>query len=195
MPYIFMQKQIRNDNHCPTCRLEFIAVYANREEGEQDQDVVAFGCTEWVDEWVRRRNGDMYHFFKLAPDVVYDLHEYDLGGDKNVRTKTDTKSSDTANKEQYLLLQITVRKEEWCPDNITFKVSFHTTFATAFHFAKANLELTGEDLGLLHKTNTLCSHQSEQEHDHYQIIPLRDAERVCLNNFCEFISEEMWHKK
>ncbi len=192
MPYIFMQKQIRNDNHCPTCRLEFITVYASREKCEQDQDVVAFGCTEWVDEWVRRRNGDLYHFFKLVPEVVYDLREYDLGGDG---TKTDTKYLDTTNKEQYMLLQITVRKDKWCPDNITFKVSFHTTFVTAFYFAKANLEVTGEDLGMLHKTHTICSHQSERDHDHYQIISLRNAERVCLNNYCDFISEEVWHKK
>src|SRR5579863_876262 len=59
---------IRNDEHCPTCRKFFITLH-----NSGDGNIHKPGKSEWVDEWIRRRNGDKYQNIYITPNEVYNL--------------------------------------------------------------------------------------------------------------------------
>ncbi len=190
LPNVLIHTSIRNDNHCPTCRLHFVTVHWTN---NNDMDL-KLGCSEWIDEWKRRQNGDLYHFFKLQDEIVYDLQTQDLGGHPSVSCKKDNKPRKQRSKMLYMFLQIEIDKRLWCPDNIQFTISFHKTFRAAFTRAKNVILDTGK-YETLRQTHTLCECDDENIcHTHLQIVSLSQGQTYCLNSSCSFIDIVEWDK-
>jgi hypothetical protein len=80
---------VRNDDHCPICRRYYVSIHKTLEEtyeeivkcmtdefkSEQLEDLKQ-GKSLWVDEWVRRRNGDSYQILKIIPEKIYCLNDH-----------------------------------------------------------------------------------------------------------------------
>lgn len=213
MYYIKLHTSVRNDNHCPTCRLHHITLkYSSLDISDGPK---------WVDEWVRRSNGDLYHTFKIIVNETLALDSYDVTGGTYI-------NPDAQN--VYLALSIFVDKEQWCPDNICFKISFHENIEEAYakilychnefiydfardvvydvigpDFIESDIESTvasdvAYDAFTDHERDLLkeCSgvwktvRRSKHMGNHYQILKLKINETITLNSFCEKIQESNW---
>ena len=94
--YLIMKTHlcIRNDSHCPICRMWYVTIVKEEERFEES--------FSWVDEWVRRRNGDKYEELYIKEDYEYNLQDWSLS--KYGDSKTNRINSKTKN--LYLLLKI-----------------------------------------------------------------------------------------
>src|SRR5438874_774721 len=84
----------------------------------------------WVDEWVRRGNGDKYQIAELEENKTYKLLEDDFT-DYNFDDNFDDIRFPVKGC-NYMFLHIRVDKERECPYNINFKISFYETIRDAF---------------------------------------------------------------
>ena len=167
MAYMNFHLQVRNDNHCPTCRQFFITLNDTLDDADRNS-----GCSEslrdgqsvWVDEWVRRRNGDLYQIIKVVPNELYDLSDNDM------RNNLDN----TNFSNQYMFLHIKIRKNRCCPDNIKFYISFHET-------------LNEDELKML---EPVWIKKDECNGDHYQMIKLEPGKEMLLNSYCKYLNEK-----
>lgn len=148
-PFLLVHKCVRNDNHCPTCRCYTLSLHPTRsaaiakgvelictsnEHSNVEAEVRELETTgsTWVDEWVRRSNGDWYQVQRVALDTVYPLQHLT----RPPWTATDVlEACDTSVPGvpdiRFLLLHIVIDRTEWCPDNIRFEVSLHATVEAA----------------------------------------------------------------
>lgn len=162
---------IRNDDHCPICRRWYLTT--TKDDKPQTGDVT------WIDEWVRRRNGDKYQTINIIPDKQYDLSEWKLESNPELNINAS-----------HLLLKIRVDKNEYCPDNIKYYVSFYKTSDDAYRGATKYLENT--ELSKL-KTGYWKEYDDEPHiGDFFIIIKLEKDEEICLNDFCPQIQPEHW---
>lgn len=161
---------IRNDNHCPTCRLWYLTTGT-------DVTKLQSGIVTWEDEWVRRRNGDKYQTINIIPDIKYDLSEWKLKTNSEINVNVSC-----------LLLQINIDKNEWCPDNIKFYISFHENNEGVYTKAKEKLE----DEELENLKNGYWKQNSYDEHKgkFFIIIELESDKEICLNDLCSQIQPE-----
>jgi hypothetical protein len=111
--YAYLHQRIRNDEHCPTCRTYYLTVFENKMDCgmlyEKGNNSV------WVDEWIRRRNGDRYTIQPINYEKIYDLNEFD---ELNC-VKIPNMSA------KFILIHTLIDKQEYCPNNIKFNVSFY----------------------------------------------------------------------
>jgi hypothetical protein len=130
---------IRNDNSCPDCRKMSVTFYESWDEAyaaASSMDLPESSLAElaatsecWIDEWERRRNGDMYRICPITDGDQWNLQKpssIDVG--KWCRTELQPNSA--AN---YFRLEITINMSEFCPDNFRVKVAFFRTIAEAVH--------------------------------------------------------------
>jgi hypothetical protein len=131
MSYILFHYQIRNDYHCPSCRQPTVYVCESIEEAcnkfkqfniesERNLEILRNGEPIWIDEWERRRNGDLYQIVKIIPDITYIPNLNNLNEHDSILEKDQ-------NMVKYMLLHIVVDPSEWCPYNIKYYMSFHET--------------------------------------------------------------------
>jgi hypothetical protein len=146
---------VRNDSHCPTCRMWYFKVY--KSNLQQSGNVI------WVDEWVRRRNGDKYQTITIIKDKIYNLSNYSLESGNDIGAAAVT----------HAVVFISVDKSKWCPDNIVFSISFHENIEGA---AKVNDSFSGE----------------YDENIYSYVIELKDNEEICLNDLCNEIQPNVW---
>src|SRR5437762_10716938 len=148
--YMFFHSVIRNDDHCPICRRYYISLHSTMNDAlafssvslEDESDICALKTNKpvWVDEWVRRNNVDKYQIIELVKNKIYNLRNYNIdSGESNDSDNNDTRYS--LGGFNYMLLHIHINKENWCPDNINFKISFYETAIDAF---KNGLSLMGK---------------------------------------------------
>ncbi len=125
--------RVRNDDHCPICRVPFVSFHSSfdnayskllsdldpeNKDFERNKIKLAKGKSIWIDEWVRRSNGDRYQIIELSSSVKYNLNDLDTGCLK----------SDISNKNiKYMLLRIKIRTQLDCPNNVRYYVSFYET--------------------------------------------------------------------
>lgn len=124
---------IRNDDHCPTCRQPTVTFFETKEEAVEhaiklfnhlwkEEEIAEYrerlsnGESIWIDEWVRRSNGDRIQIVKVSSNDRYKLTKKKLYGNYAGVCGAN-----------YLLLQAKVNPEESCPDNITYQISLHST--------------------------------------------------------------------
>lgn len=143
--YALSHLKIRNDEQCPNCRQYALSFHESNQEayemaGKDNLDDEELSIEDlrtlksndylWVDEWVRRRNGDRYQVFPIVLDKKYKSlsDEYE-----SISTDLEGNAGGRASGlPEYMLLHIKVDKDEWCPDNMIINVSMHLNQDTAF---------------------------------------------------------------
>lgn len=228
--YLYSHLRVRNDDHCPICRIVLISIHdslteASRSVGDmvyeeedsasedEDQDeeksVICKGPSLllhklfemkdiWIDEWVRRSNGDRYCISTLTDGTQYNLsqmHKY---------------SSEENEKDfRFLLLHTQVR--EWdCPNNIQFYGSFYEKRSDACKALQKECNLTLEQMTKFEQSESIWlesvdnydwdeypehgieADSDDAEGDHYQLVPLKIGQEIILNDFCPAIQPQNW---
>lgn len=209
-PHIFIHKRVRNDDHCPICRVYFVSFHKSWEDAyntgvnkiksqegwlseetvnEALDDLKKDSCC-WIDEWVRRSNGDLYQIKSIAPDKVeYDLMEINCRENKEKECK-------------YMTLHIEVDKKEYCPDNIKFSVTFHKSIEDV-HEQKFNSVLykygCEENYGKILKItkfpkvgSSMWISENDSIGHHIQIIEIKYDKEIELNSLCSQIDVKNW---
>jgi len=144
-------KSVRNDDHCPICRTHTLSFHKERTQSDP----------LWVDEWVRRRNGDLYQTINIRLETIYDLQEYDVNHNRGVEGAAN-----------FMLLKVRIRVGRWCPDNIKYYVTFYE------HKDDVDKEFVGALDGVWEKAtdapygNTV----GEYDGDFYKLYELGDEE-------------------
>lgn len=187
MSYLFVHKRVRNDDHCPSCKRYFVTIYNDAKEiyemcdlyGDKLDELME-SSTVWIDEWVRRGNGDRH---TIVP--IYTGREYDIALAHNIRPKPSAPDENV----KYMLLHITVDHKKWCPDNITFHATFYKTMddLKEDQVDHLNIEKFNEQ--------TLWIPKSERDiknGDFYQIIEIKPTETIDINSLCEEIQENKY---
>lgn len=224
--YAFKHVVVRNDYHCPTCRMYYLSFHSFAEgalsqfpDDEELRDPV-LGNTYWIDEWVRRRNGDSYQAFKVYIDGSYDVTVLDD------MSETYSKFYGVGNGNvQYMTVRTIVDKSKWCPTNIRFELKFFSSFEEAYKYMNDMMtdvfvEYTSAD----EKVDIVYNYENQQEEncdsirvfkykidkssaingvvteheirvetgifEHCKIVKIEEGKQYCLNNFCDKISEE-----
>lgn len=199
MPYLFTHLCVRNDDHCPICRRHYISVHESLDEAydaalqklsndelPEDIENLKNGDPIWIDEWVRRSNGDHYQITKIEEGEIYNLQDLYIQHDL-CANEDDEKDSNTAN---FMLLHINIRKEEWCPDNITVNISFYSSLDSASE--RVNSLLTNDKLQELLELEPVWTIQGGRDGDHYQIIKIENSESMYLNELYPQIHPDAW---
>lgn len=164
--YAYLHQRIRNDEHCPTCRTYYLTVFENKMDCavlyEKGNNSV------WVDEWIRRRNGDRYTIQPINYEKNYDLNEFDeLEYDEipNISAK-------------FILLHIIIDKNEDCPDNIKFNVSFYENKSEIMTSCYKIEEEEDKKKLLETKEFTIIE---DSKLDYYEIIEIEFGKKIYIN--------------
>lgn len=282
MFHIFLHKEIRNDNHCPECRKHYISAHEKFNDAYDNETYKIYdldleneakfkkGEPIWINEWVRRRNGDKYHIVSPLLGKVYNLQNFDVTKYEESDTEDDTeddtdddaenntdidtdkktneysiasstecsqnilitksdinKSIDTSidniklhesktidNVLGYMLVYIIVDKEQECPYNIKYLVTFHSTledvcsdivnilkkFYRKHSLSNSNNEALWDkikqfepiwlkDTETIDKTGKLKMSINGR---HLQIVKLESGKKICINDLCSQIQPNQW---
>jgi hypothetical protein len=156
----------------------------------------------WVDEWVRRSNGDRYITFVPHFNIFYKLSV--------LHQREDIKEAKNSEKIQYIFLRIKVDNSKRCPENIEFWLSFHSTLVNAIVFAKNqtkwDTDFTEEtpvfdrkDRKKLYSLEPVWieaeNKRDPSSHivgDFYQIIPISLHVKIDLHRYCSYIQPKNW---
>lgn len=195
MQYLYFHKIVRNDYHCPICRQSIISLHKTLDDAldnarDECGSLLESGESLWVDEWIRRSNGDKYQVIKITPNEIYNLS-------KNLYNSTDINQDIQI---QYMLLHVHVDEKEDCPDNIKYYVSFHTMLRdackeAASHFFDDNKKY------FMPKIHNLESVWIERDNyksdtvtgDYYEIIKLEENKKINLNKRCSQV-KTIWNR-
>ncbi|AAV50318.1 hypothetical protein [Acanthamoeba castellanii mimivirus] len=204
MKYMVYHLQIRNDFHCPTCRQPKVFFYNTLEEAynkacnyignmdDFDREMLKKGSSIWIDEWIRRKNGDEYQIIKITTNKEYELLKYEnekfnLDSDVDENSDVNEDSNVDENIIKYMLLHIKVKTSKWCPNNIKYFVSFYFTLENACDFAdigdKTNLLKNLESVWI--NKNKIDVGLCSKGGDYFQIIELESDKKINLNKCCE----------
>jgi hypothetical protein len=110
---------------------------------------------------------------------------------------------------RYMLLHIKLRKEEWCPDNIQFNVSFYQDKCDAVeqsvHLIRDHMidnSNEPDEYDPPYKTKELLydskpmwipnSSSGDADGDFYQVVELKVGKVIYVNGLCSNINEESW---
>ncbi|AKI78797.1 hypothetical protein qu_45 [Acanthamoeba polyphaga mimivirus] len=202
MKYMVCHLQIRNDFHCPTCRQPKVFFYNTFEEAynkacnyignmdDFDRKMLKEGSSIWIDEWIRRNNGDKYQIIKITTNKEYELLKYE---NEEFHEESDVETDAESNEElcgeniiKYMLLHIKVKTSKWCPNNIKYFVSFHFELETACDIVdigdKSSLLKNLEPVWI--NKNKLDVGLCSKGGDYFQIIELESDKKFNLNKFC-----------
>lgn len=202
MKYMVYHLQIRNDFYCPTCRQPKVFFYNTFEEAynkacnyignmdDFDRKMLKEGSSIWIDEWIRRNNGDKYQIIKITTDKKYELLKYE---NEEFHEESDAESDAESNEElygeniiKYMLLHIKVKTSKWCPNNIKYFVSFHFELETACDIVdigdKSSLLKNLEPVWI--NKNKLDVGLCSKGGDYFQIIELESDKKFNLNKCC-----------
>jgi hypothetical protein len=168
--------QVRNDDHCPSCRRFYVSF-----SDTPDQNLDNF---TWEDEWVRRRNGDGYISKRIKCRQKYDLNDLSLLEKQynNFRSTLLPK---------YMVIQIHVLRQEWCPENIQFYVTFFSGKKKAVKFCLNEIGI--ESISAHH---TLYQGKplflGKKSGVYYHVVPIKNNDTLCLNDNCLQIQPDFW---
>lgn len=186
--FILLHKVVRNDEPCPTCRRYYISCHETKDDAyklaseriDEKKDLLELKKDGfvWIDEWVRRGNGDVFRVFPTILNHTYVLSEPII---------TDPSEPNQICK--YMLLKITIDKHEWCPENTIYHISFHDTVQDAFTLSITYCK------SLLHFEEDLIAHkpiwiqgEKPDKGTHFEIISLEPGKEYYLNSHCSRLS-------
>lgn len=220
--YMSFHSRIRNDEH-PDCRKYHISFHSSLKEAvnrtmneNDDSDIdddnyikkrkyplkkshrerLENGLDVWINEWIRRCNGDRYKVFTLSEDETYDVTESSPFYYINSDDDDDSDDSDNDSNEcndmginlQYMLFHVYVDDSMQCPSDIKYEISFYKTLSKAYEILNKYLYYLDQKL-VKQDDNNLPQifvkseyHRSDSASgDYYQIILLKYNERMCLD--------------
>lgn len=201
--YILLHKVIRNDEHCPICRKYYISFHNNKNDtlifakniiDDDNLKTLENNNYLWIDEWVRRSNGDQFNIFPIKKNKAFDL------ANSIYNTFEDPLPP------KFMLLNIQVDKSLWCSDNIQFYIEFHDTVEAAF--SRSDLHDNFKD-DLLNFRPVWSNIKDDYSDDidlskpntdnskgvFHQIIPIELNKQIYLNEYCTQISYNTWFAK
>jgi hypothetical protein len=192
MAYIYYHKQIRNDDHCPLCKRYYITLHKTYEDvcknaiacvvpDADDVEKLKRGDNVWIDEWIRRRNGDNHQIFKINPNYVYYLNEHSDG------RINDIEQCDI----NYILLNIEIDKSKWCPDNIIFSISCHRSLNDVAKRVK-ELNLAKDDRRNIFNMKEVLVKYVDGSSNYYQLIKPEFGKEIYLNGLCRHVQTDVW---
>ncbi len=154
--------------------------------------------TLWVDEWVRKSNGDRYTIQPIKLNKKYNLSIFETEYDYDYESKPELYKQPNV-----FLLKVVINKLEWCPDNIkiftTFllkedvedRVYYELQDSDDFDFNNMNIEL------LLKNNEVLISYTEKEEYIYYKIVELNfnnDIMETDIHSLCKYINPEFFNK-
>jgi hypothetical protein len=176
---------IRNDEHCPSCRQYYITLCNSLEECcelSPDPDRIQRGLSVWVDEWIRRRNGDFYIAKQVEPSVNYDLCNLE---------DTDFRISDGSFNPGWVVITTIVDRQKWCPENINFHVQFFATKGHAYIYLFNDYDWSSESKRKFVKEHVHWESDDDQSGTHVQLLDCNTTE-IHLNQYCPQIQPSFW---
>jgi hypothetical protein len=210
--YALVHQRVRNDYHCPICRRYYVSFHKSSKTAVEfaknkitkGEDIENDDLKEkledlesvhqcWIDEWVRRRNGDWYQIKPINNGDEWNLTDF---CEQNTVDKRDEHP-------QFMMLHIQVNKKAWCPENIQFFLTFHSTIKDAEAQAR-DIPLVLHKDSYDYKTQTLqfvtfpdvdqfiWIEESESVGHHIQLFSITLGDELELNSFCEHIQPENW---
>jgi hypothetical protein len=115
----------------------------------------------------------------------------------NNNNNNDSDNDDNEENEgiNYMLLHIHVNRNEWCPDNIVFNISFYESLAEAFNDGLiAMKKYTNIKKNKFKSLEPIWLSIEKNVGDHYQIVKLKRNKIIYLNRFCKQIRPKIWFK-
>jgi hypothetical protein len=140
----------------------------------------------WVDEWVRRQNGDQYIIVALHTGCVYDL--------SNVAAWVEEKEGATEGLATHMLLTVTIDRSQSCPENVTRTITFAdskeelldaSVYIPGYYWTDEPVKLSLEECAALRNDNTLYVERSKEVTQFYQLFTVEDGNWLDLNNFLD----------
>lgn len=182
--------QVRNDDHCPVCRIYTITVETDKKVllqkfekqildygDEQDASTLRKHGNVWIDEWVRRRNGDFFSITPIEADA-YMFLDIDTEDKKILQTQTHCRLG---------LLHVEIDDSLFCPNNIKFYLSCHLTFTDLLQQQLPQYRNT------LRINRTLGIPQKQSRGGQFfHIFDLRSGRSTVLNDLCPQLHPKTW---
>lgn len=168
MSFLLVHTQVRNDEGCPRCRKWFVGVFETQYQalerarkriskvGEfyvkgdyEHEEALADlerGRRVWIDEWVRRSNGDEYQIARINNGAHF------------ASSRGVNPGSDLSRPAGFMFVEFVIDGTRYCPDNVRLQVTFHesVTDAVEAKFAErwpvdrnGNIEYCSERLDVL----------------------------------------------
>lgn len=207
MNYLFIHIEVRNDYHCPICRRYYISIHESIDDtlklctqADNDDNIsiddinlklLKEGNAIWIDEWIRRGNGDKYQIIKIGKQ------EYNLGD-----SLINHDNKEISFNAKYMMLHIQVDKSAWCPENIIFIISFYESFDKACD--KLLEDYYNKNCTDIYHDNDRCVYENKLKNnesiyvdnknggDFYQLIELEKDKQLYLNEYCQYIHLDNW---
>jgi hypothetical protein len=232
---MLVHKIVRNDDHCPVCRrfdvsfhqtiyqAHSVAYKTMRGDKDEHFETLKNTGTVWIDEWVRRSNGDRYTVFKPTHGTVYHMRDFTMDrraipmplvacmpdaiplvADLSGMPLDMVAMPHDHNRIGYLVLRVKIRKSNGCPYNLLYTISIHSTLESA-HISAISLIDRHRCYG-----HVVTEKQTKQlaglnpvwvEHPHnptdgdmYRIIGLKHDKCVNLNKYCAQAQPDAWNR-
>lgn len=231
--YVLFHSVVRNDDHCPVCQLHHVSFHPSvdkashhamclmgeksakehretlqkgfavwvdewerRSNGDRYRETLQKGFVVWIDEWARRSNGDRFRIAALASEM-----SHRLGGDYE---EDDLTKALPEHETWYMSLHVSIRRSEWCPDNIIFRVAFHDSMDAASDKCihswwretdywsiedmddeeRDDMKKELSEFRSVWKPHTDRHEKHGDSGDHFQVIAVKCNETICLNDCC-----------
>ncbi len=195
--YFYVHKCIRNDEHCHNCRQYYISIHNTINDIKHfiSTDLTKLQISElcknkelWIDEWERRKNGDMYNIIGIEPNKIYNLNNL------NFDSYDSTYTCFT-----HLFLHINIDKSKSCPENINYKISFYTSYESviesSFKYFSDHTNICSSKYKNIKQINNFFERDKEQNDgsgDYYKILKINVGEKIHLNACCENVQSNQW---
>lgn len=183
--YMAYHKRVRNDDHCPVCRTYYISFHVtledaleeitselSEEEKDENTKILELGNSLWIDEWIRRSNGDLYQICGLHPKRRYDMSAPDL----DLETEEEFTPS-------YFRLNFKLNGKECCPDNIQCFLKFYETYGEAKNAVRK---------GVWEDDHCWWYSKKKQRGIYYHVIPIEAGKIYFLHDYCKYVQRETW---
>jgi hypothetical protein len=146
----------------------------------------SYFATEWIDEWVRRRNGDRYTIQPIKLYKKYNLDKFEEEYDNDFE-----KNSEEYGQPNLFLLRVEIDEREWCPDNIKIFITFLDKKEDIY------LNMYKEDKQLLLENNELWIPNVKVKTDgiYYKFVELNFDDGIMnfdIHSLCKYINPELW---
>ena len=211
MRFLTFHKKVRNDDHCPVCKRYYVSVHRTQASACGQLDTDKFSAKQlkrlengeaiWIDEWVRRSNGDRYQILRIVPEESYHLNNLASYCDLSSDAKDIGVCGDDL---RYMLLHVHVDKAEICPDNVILCISFYATVRIATFAATEAVteckksECSKAEISKLSELEPVWINKNDtttkDSGDHYQIVKLVEGETMYLNSYCSQIRRKGWSR-
>lgn len=155
--YLYTHLCIRNDEHCPNCRKYYVSICFDLNNAlEKIPEKAKLNEFIWIDEWIRRRNGDKYQVIIPKLNVMYDisndLDSKSLDEANKLDENVDVLVNDLTNNLINIYVIKLINENKRCPDNYIYKIGIFLDDKFNDYLNKLKVDLSFEDEDKGYKT-------------------------------------------